>query len=444
MDHELALALASIDPAELGARVRRLRLERALTQGQVAADTISTAYLSRIETGLRRPEASVLEALASRLGVSARELLTGSPAADRPGTQVELDYAEMELSTGSAQAALDRLDRLTGELDPDHRQLATLLRALASHALGQDPIRHLRNLVAEEPAEVTTWLRAEIALCRALRDTSELNAAVTAGERALTRARDLGVAGSDDGIQLAVTLAAAYEMRGEIPKALRLAEATLAGADPTSTPRSRAYVYWNASVCEAEQGNPAAAIAHARQALDLLGEDGDARQRAMLRCNIGSYLLELEPPDVAPAIELLTAARHELALTGASATELAHLAVEQARGRVMIRDLDTAGVLIDEVLAKREGLGTFLVANALILHGQIVLPHDPEAAMRAYRDAVLALSASGQDRAVSRAWFRIAACFEGVGDAASALDAYKRAGIAGGMISGAMATGALA
>ncbi|WP_300681417.1 helix-turn-helix transcriptional regulator [Nocardioides sp.] len=439
MDGDLALQLKVIDPTDLGARIKRFRQQRGMTQGQLAGGVSSTAYVSRIEAGLRRPEPAILEGLARNLDIPVRDLLTGDATPSRARAQLELDYAELELNTGSAAQAVLRLDNLPEHLDTDHRQLADLLQALAGQALGADPIVKLEKLVAENPVNVTTWFRAQMALCRALRDTGELDSAAAAGEQALKHVEELNLTGTDDGIQLAVTLAGIYEMRGEIPRALRLAESTLAQADETSTPRSRAYVYWNASVCESEQGNISAAIDYAGKAISLLGTDGDARQRAMLLANIGRFHLLSEPPNVTTALATLATASRELETSGASATEIATATVEQARGLVMTGDLSTAHELVESILAKRDELGAYLVADALVLRGEILLPRDKDAATSAYHEAVLALAAGGQDRAVAKLWYQIAARFEAAGETSAALDAYRRAGVASGVVTAGVA-----
>ncbi len=60
----------------LGARVRRLRLEAGLTQAE-AAGPFSAAYVSAIEHGKIIPSLPALVLLATRLGVTPSDLLTG-------------------------------------------------------------------------------------------------------------------------------------------------------------------------------------------------------------------------------------------------------------------------------------------------------------------------------------------------------------------------------
>jgi transcriptional regulator with XRE-family HTH domain len=61
----------------VGARIRRIRLERGLSQRQIAAPGISYAYLARIEAGQRAPSYKSLRTVAAKLEVSIDYLETG-------------------------------------------------------------------------------------------------------------------------------------------------------------------------------------------------------------------------------------------------------------------------------------------------------------------------------------------------------------------------------
>lgn len=59
----------------VGANVRRLRVERELTQEQLSHDAeIDVTYLRGIEAGRRNPSVAVLSRLAGRLAIHPREL----------------------------------------------------------------------------------------------------------------------------------------------------------------------------------------------------------------------------------------------------------------------------------------------------------------------------------------------------------------------------------
>ena len=61
-----------------------------------------------------------------------------------------------------------------------------------------------------------------IALSRCLRENGQLIRATETAERGLATLREQGLGGSDEGIQLAVTLAAAYYQRGDTIYAIHL------------------------------------------------------------------------------------------------------------------------------------------------------------------------------------------------------------------------------
>jgi transcriptional regulator with XRE-family HTH domain len=60
-----------------GSALRRLRIERGLSQRDLASPDVSSAYISRIEADARRPSAKTLQAVAEKLGYTAPYLATG-------------------------------------------------------------------------------------------------------------------------------------------------------------------------------------------------------------------------------------------------------------------------------------------------------------------------------------------------------------------------------
>jgi len=80
----------------IGERLRRLRLERGLSQRELEAPGVSYAYISRIEGSARRPSVKALRALAPKLGVTVEYLETGSEI--RKTDERELRLADAELT----------------------------------------------------------------------------------------------------------------------------------------------------------------------------------------------------------------------------------------------------------------------------------------------------------------------------------------------------------
>lgn len=64
----------------LGARVRRLRLERGLSQREISAPGATYAYISRIEAGQRGPAYKTIRVIAAKLNVLPEFLETGRNA----------------------------------------------------------------------------------------------------------------------------------------------------------------------------------------------------------------------------------------------------------------------------------------------------------------------------------------------------------------------------
>src|SRR5690349_20087242 len=100
MDSGAAALLKDIDPAELGQRLRAARVAKGWTQTDLAGSDISVGYVSRIESGQRRPNPALLDDLACRLGVPVDHLLRGVSAREYDAIKLTLDFAELSLESG--------------------------------------------------------------------------------------------------------------------------------------------------------------------------------------------------------------------------------------------------------------------------------------------------------------------------------------------------------
>jgi transcriptional regulator with XRE-family HTH domain len=65
-------------PESIGARLKRLRTERGLSQRAIAGKGVSYAYVSRIEADARQPSVKAIRLLAAKLGVTPEELEFGT------------------------------------------------------------------------------------------------------------------------------------------------------------------------------------------------------------------------------------------------------------------------------------------------------------------------------------------------------------------------------
>ena len=96
-------------------RLRGAREEAGLSQRRLAFPGCSPAYISRIEGGERVPSLHIIRELATRLGVSAEWLATGTQDDDGRATEeVRRALAAYRLAQGDGRlgdAALERLIR---------------------------------------------------------------------------------------------------------------------------------------------------------------------------------------------------------------------------------------------------------------------------------------------------------------------------------------------
>ncbi|KOG43106.1 helix-turn-helix domain-containing protein [Streptomyces resistomycificus] len=95
------------DPVTIGRRVQQLRVDRGLTQKQVAEPAYTPAYISTLEAGRVRPSDEALRHLADRLGVGFEELATGRPAHLVTELRLRLTGAQRTLATGATEAAAE-------------------------------------------------------------------------------------------------------------------------------------------------------------------------------------------------------------------------------------------------------------------------------------------------------------------------------------------------
>jgi tetratricopeptide (TPR) repeat protein len=440
MNAELADALRQVELDKLGKRIRELRVSLGLTQSVLAGDDVTIGYISRIEAGQRRPDGRLVELFAERLSSTVEFLVTGVPSQLIDEVRLALHYVELALETGEAVDAQCYLasidDKLADVRLPDHwRYEAGYLRGRVHEALGQyaEAIAELEVVALLEPLHPRSPASL-IALSRCLRENGELIRATETAERGLTTLREQGLGGSDEGIQLAVTLAAAYYQRGDSIYAIHLCGEAVAAAEALGSPLARASAYWNASIFESDHGSLDAAIIMANRALALLSEQRDARNLARLRAEYGRMLTKVVPPDPKEAIKILKRARRELLATSASPTDIARADAATARAYSLDGQFDEARRLADTVLAHTEDIAATTLATAHCVLGQAdAAAGDRVAAKRHFSDAVSLLTSIGADREAAETWLELGGLFEAVGDLAGASSAYRSAAAATGL-----------
>lgn len=430
--------LHSVDLKTLGSRVRAARVAQGLTQGQLAGDDISVGYVSRIESGTRRPNLAVLTSLASKLATPIEQLLQGVTARQYDEIRLGLDYAELALESGESTDAELQAEKFLGLAvqaslqDLVVRGRYLFARALESNGNLDAAIVQLEELVGD--ATGSLLIQAGIALVRCYKETGDFSLAIEVGERLEVRIHESGLAKCDEAVIYAVNVAGAYILRGDLHKAARICAGAVRRADELSSSRARAGAYWNASLVHAERGDVATAAPMASRALALLAEGNDNRNLARLRAQLGELQLQLDPPELDEARDNLTRAREEMQASSASTVDIALADVRIAQSHLMSGDPQTALELV-QFAEQSSGEDALTVqAEALVVRGQALAALGrTDDAHSSYVAAMHALTASAADRPVAQLWFELADLMEEAGDLDRARAAYRSAAATTGL-----------
>jgi transcriptional regulator with XRE-family HTH domain len=384
----------------IGQRLRRLRLERGLSQRALAEPGVSYAYISRIEAGTRQPSVKALRKLGPKLGVSADYLETGSDLSD--GQRLELRLADAEL-------------RL--RLDEDPAQAENELRGLLDEAVAAGDLRsgtHARIVLADaalavgraadaiellEPAagdgDLSPGLRTDVffPLGRAYAHVGRLDKAIALYDRCLEETRENEPENLVALVRYASALSFALTDAGQLERAQEvLSEIVDDTSDALAEPGAQMRLYWSLARLAGIRGEHASSLDYARRALALVEatEDTVALGRAHLLCG---YILVAQE-DATRAQHHLRRAEHLLAAS-TKPTDIAYLRTEQAKAALLVGDGDEAVrrareslELLGDLDPGEQGAAWLALARGLELQGET------SAALEAFRRSTQTLEAA--------------------------------------------------
>jgi tetratricopeptide (TPR) repeat protein len=353
--------------------------------------------------------------------------------------KLNLDFAELSLESGQPQVAEGQARDAREHADAaslkelSYRAGFLIGRALEAQGLTDDAIIQFETLMSPRVGNVL-HIKVGIALCRCYRESGDFAKAVEVGEMVLEHLTDTPLDASDESVQMAVTLAAAYFERGDTSQAVRVCRKAIAKAETLDSPVARASAYWNASAFEWQQGAVRDAIPLAERALALLAEGQDQRNLGRLRTQLGVMQLQMDPPQIDEAQENLVRAAEEYQWCSASAVDIGRNELAQARAHYLSGDVDSAEKLSAKVHENVRVLSPLTAADAKSLEGQVHAARgNVEAAVVSYREAVMMLTGLGSDRHAAEMWFELAGLLEDVHEFDAARDAYRSAAAASGI-----------
>ncbi|HEY2316638.1 MAG TPA: helix-turn-helix transcriptional regulator [Streptosporangiaceae bacterium] len=418
--------------SSLGQRLRALRVERGLSQADLAGDLVSPSYVSLIEADRRSPDRDVLTGLAHRLGCSALFLETGVVPEEINEQRLQLKFAEIAMANGELDEAHDRFRAMSLQASSEIRHGAIWGLARAEEALGNlhEALTHLEALLdaarAGEPG-APGLLTLLIGRCRIYRLAGDFARSIEVGEDAVREVRDLGLEGTEDEIRLASSLVGSYFARGDMFSAQHLVSRVIERAEKLASRQAQGAAYWNASVVAAARGQLTDALELASKTLALLAEASPDASLAGMRIAYAWLLLRCDPPRLDEADALLTRA-YDLLSDLAFSPHLANCETEMARSALLHGDFDAAARIAGRAMARCEEAGAAEGAHAKVVSGlALVLSGQPDEGAALAADAAERLATMGSQLEAAQAWRELAEALIHQGRSDQAIEALRRA-----------------
>ena len=416
----------------IGQRLRRLRLERGLSQRELSERGVSYAYISRIEAGARRPSVKALRMLARKLGVSADYLETGSEIRDTDERELQIGDAELELRLAeSAEKAEARLDRLRDEAlaagDAVAASRANIALGLAAAHAGRngDAIQRLESGLALSPVSPSARPDVYATLGRAYAASGQPDRAVTLFGECLERVAEDAPDDVAARVRFTTYLSYALTDLGDLARAQQILDEALASAEELSDAYSRVRLYWSVARLNEVQGRPAAALTYIRRAIALLDVTEDTLHLARAHLLCGSIMLSQGRAEEAGRHYALA---EKLYGPNAEPEDIAGLYTDQARRAITLGDVEeavrraqAARDAVGEEYPHERGNAIWALAEALALRG------DHDDADAAFRDATALLEAHGHRRDYVEAYRAWGKFLRRVGREDEALEVLERA-----------------
>ena len=416
----------------IGRRLRRLRLERRLSQRELSSPGVSYAYISRIEAGTRQPSVKALRMLARKLNVSVEYLETGREVGDDAERELAIAEAELTLrlegEIGDAERSLRRLfDEAVSA--GDRVAVMRIRAALGLHAFHAgrhaEAIEELEGaLDALAPSPVARPdLYATLGQAYALSGRPER--AVELFRSCLAELREQAPEDAGTHIRFATHLSYALSDLGDLGGAHAAVKDALARTTDDEDPYTRVRLYWSLARLATVEGRSATGLTYIRRAISLLETTEDTLHLARAHM-LAARILLLPGGDTDGAAAELARAQ---AAFGASAEphDIATLRTAQARLAAETGDGDGALTLGREALGllaandPDEGQAWWAIAMGHALSGEI------EEADEAFRRAAQLLAEHGNARdrvEIHQAWGRALAS---AGREVAAAEAFDRA-----------------
>jgi tetratricopeptide (TPR) repeat protein len=296
--------------AGLGDRVRQLRINRGLTQTDLAGDRFSKEYLSQIERGKTRPTPETVEWLASRLGVDRSFLETGVSTSDRDRAEGVVSRAEAAIEAHEYAEAVQMLTAVRDALEnasAPHLELRALLAEswarmyMSEIRVAVEILTQARELV--EGPEFTDVDRAEVLFrlgcCRW--NLSSIATAAALFTEALELAERSGLPSDRLRSNILGWRSRCHQRQRDWEAAREDVERALELAEALDDEKTIAHHYFQASLIAERKGQWVLARTYAERAKAIYEKLADQVNASKLLNNLGGLNFLLGKPDEAVA-----------------------------------------------------------------------------------------------------------------------------------------------
>jgi transcriptional regulator with XRE-family HTH domain len=386
----------------VGARLKRLRLQRGLSQRDLSSPGVSYAYISRIEAGARTPSVKALRKLAQKLEVSVEYLETGRDIREVDDRELRLADVELELRLAEDTSTVE--PKLLAILEEASAAGDAPSAARARAALGLAAAQRGNHLEAVEQLEATTkdehapppHLRPDVytTLGQSYAALGAPERAVQLFERCLDQVEEAAQEDVAAQVRYATFLSYALTDAGDYDRAADVVREALSSAVEHTDPYTRVRLYWSLARLSGMAGRSGDALEYIRSAIALLKatDDGIALAKAYLL----AAGIETRRGETKDATEHLDLAERLLGPTPDPA-DIGILRIGQSRIAALNGDATAAVERARDALAilgdfhgGEQGAAVHALATGLALEG------DDKGAEDAYRRAVDLLTVHGR------------------------------------------------
>jgi transcriptional regulator with XRE-family HTH domain len=393
----------------VGARLKRLRLERGLSQRDLASPGVSYAYISRIEAGARTPSVKALRMLAKKLGVSVEYLETGQDLRDSEQRELRLLDAELELrladETSPAEQRLTRiLDEAVaaGDAVAARRARIALGTAAAERGSHLEAVERLEPIVNDDaPPPARTHSDLYTTLGRSYGALGAPQRAVELFERCLQELPGDEPAVIPLQIRYAAFLSWALSDSGQNERAADVIRGAVAQAHDSIDPYTHVRLYWSAARLDVLENRSAEALVNIRNAIALLKTTDDTLMLG--RAHLLAAGIELREAEAERARRHLELAEGFLGASpgptdqGMLRTGQSWLAGLEGNAKLAVDRARQAIAVFGDFHGDERGIAFCALARGLALQG------DEAAAGDAYRRGVDLLMVHGRRQDAARA-----------------------------------------